>query len=170
MGHGNTQAIYLLHSKEIERFLVRRLSCPETAADLTQETFARLLRVGTTVQIENVRAYLFRIAANLALDHLRRRKHMPIPTDNADLQRVADTRPGQEQCLLSRQALMRLQQAIEDLPDRQREVFRLHKYHGLSYQQIADRLGIAKNTVMVHMVRALAQCRRAVDADHPEPG
>jgi RNA polymerase sigma-70 factor (ECF subfamily) len=170
VGQGNTQAIYLLHSREIERFLVRRLSCPDTAADLTQETFARLLRVGTTVQIENVRAYLFRTAANLALDHLRRRKHMPIPTDDTDLQRFPDTRPGQEQCLLSHQALQRLQDAVEALPQRQREVFRLHKFQGLSYQQIADRLGIAKNTVMVHMVRALAQCRRAVEADDGTAG
>jgi RNA polymerase sigma-70 factor (ECF subfamily) len=163
VGQANVQAIYLQHSQEIERFLVRRLACRETAADLTQETFARLLRAGTTEQIENVRAYLFRTAANLALDHLRRRKHMSVPADDGELERVADTRPGQEQGLLSRQALARLQAAVNTLPDRQREVFRLHKVDGLSYQEIADRLGIAKNTVMVHMVRALAHCRAALD-------
>jgi len=163
VGQGNVQAIYLQHSQEIERFLVRRLACPETAADLTQETFARFLRVGTTERIENVRAYLFRTAANLAMDHLRRRRHMSQPTDSVEIQHIADTRPGQEQGLLSRQALERLRRAVDALPERQREVFRLHKFDGLSYQEIAERLGIAKNTVMVHMVRALAQCRAALD-------
>ena len=157
------QAIYLQHSQEIERFLLRRLACRETAADLTQETFARFLRVGTTERIENVRAYLFRTAANLALDHLRRRRHMSQPTESITLQQVIDSRPGQEEGLQSRQALDRLRKAIDALPERQREVFRLHKFEDLSYQEIADRLGIAKNTVMVHMVRALAQCRAAVD-------
>lgn len=163
MGQSNVQALYLQHSGEIERFLQRRLACRETAADLTQETFARLLRTGTTEQIENVRAYLFRTAANLALDHLRRRKHMHLPTDSGELQRFADDRPGPERQLLSRQALARLRDAVEALPPRQREIFQLHKFGGLSYQEIALRLGISKNTVMVHMVRALATCRRALD-------
>lgn len=169
MGQANVQAIYLQHSQEIERFLLRRLACPETAADLTQETFARLLRAGATEQIENVRAYLFRIATNLALDHLRRGRHMvPAPEGDA-LERLADSRPGQEQHLLSREALDRLQRAVDILPIRQREVFRLHKFDGCSYQEIAARLGISKNTVMVHMVRALARCRAALD-EGDDPG
>lgn len=157
------QAIYQQHGREVERFLARRLACPETAAELTQETFARLLRSGALERIDNVRAYLFRTAANLALDHLRRRKHMHLPADAQELERVADTAPGVDRQLLSRQALQRLRAAVDALPARQREVFLLHKFQDLSYQEIADRLGIAKNTVMVHMVRALAQCRAALD-------
>lgn len=168
MGRGNVQAIYLLHSAEIERFLLRRLSCPDTAADLTQETFARLLRLGAIEQIENVRAYLYRTATNLALDHQRRRKHMHQSTDPKVLQNVADLGPDVERRLLSRERLERLRRAVDSLPPRQREVFLLHKFADLSYQEISDRLGISKNTVMVHMVRALGQCRDALDVDASE--
>ena len=60
----------------------------------------------------------------------------------------------------------RLERAIDDLPRRQREVILLHKFEGLSYSAIAERLGISKNTVMVHMMRALAHCRdRLADED-----
>jgi RNA polymerase sigma factor (sigma-70 family) len=157
------RVIYQEHGRELERFLVRRLTCPETAADLTQETFVRLLRSGPAEQIENVRAYLFRTAANLAVDHLRRRKHSHLAADTQELEGFADAAPGADRQLLSRRALARLRAAVEQLPARQREVFLLHKFHDLSYQEIAERLGIAKNTVMVHMVRALAHCRAALE-------
>jgi len=58
--------------------------------------------------------------------------------------------------------------AVEALPPRTREVFRLHKYEGLSYSDIAEQLGIAKNTVMVHMVKALGLCREAMKKHRDE--
>jgi RNA polymerase sigma-70 factor (ECF subfamily) len=57
--------------------------------------------------------------------------------------------------MISREEALALNAALLELPARCREVLILHKFEGLSYAEIADQLGIAKNTVMVHMVKAL---------------
>ncbi len=73
--------------------------------------------------------------------------------------------PSPERTLLAKDEVRRLEQAIRDLPARQREVLLLHKIRGFSYAEIAEELGISKNTVMVHMGRALANCRDRLAQD-----
>lgn len=60
---------------ELQRFLAHRLGCPDTAADLVQETFVRLAQLSPAQQPDNPCAFLFRIAANLAVDHQRRLRY-----------------------------------------------------------------------------------------------
>ena len=150
---------YIQYGAEVQRYLTRQVKCGFTAADLTQEVFLRLVRSGNSMELSNPRAYIYRIASNILTDHIRgaARKHSASHEPISDT--VAEEAPGPEDRLLSRDELMRLERAIADLPQRQREVMTLHKFDGLSYRDIADRLGISKNTVMVHMMRALAHCR-----------
>lgn len=68
--HG-ASALFLLYQKDLMRFLTYKVRCVETAADLTQETYLRIAHHPDAGNIENMRAYLFRIANNLALDYLR---------------------------------------------------------------------------------------------------
>lgn len=152
-------ALYLRYVGEIRHYLARRLSSTETAADLAQETFIRLLRGRPAEPIDDPRAYLYRIAANLATDHLRSSARTPptVPDEHPD--HAHDPMPGPEHTLLARDELRRLARAIDELPSRRREIFLLHKFEGLSHAEIAARLGIAKNTVMVQMMKALAHCR-----------
>ncbi len=154
----DVQNLYLQYGQELQGYLVRRLSCAETAADLTQEAFMRLIRTGPGSALDNPRAYLYRIASNLVTDHYREEGKRP---QSAVLQPtvIADVTPGQERALLAKDQVTHLERAIEALPPRQRQVLLLHKFEGMSYGEIAERLGISKNTVMVHMMRALAQCR-----------
>ena len=159
MRHSDVRQFYFEHGEELRRYLTQRLKCRQTAADLTQEVFVRLLRSPSDDVVENPRAYLYRIASNLLADHFRRLKRQPglvaLPFSGT----VPDEAPSPERAALTREELRRLEQAIEDLPPRQREVILLHKFDGLSYSAIAERLNISKNTVMVHMMRALAFCR-----------
>lgn len=164
MRQSDVQRFYSLHGRELKRFLTQRLNCADTAADLTQEAFLRLLRRGATATIENPRAYLYRIAANLAQDHFRHASRQP-PTIDNDQEAIADGMPSPERTLLAKDEVRRLEQAIRDLPARQREVLLLHKIRGFSYAEIAEELGISKNTVMVHMGRALANCRDRLAQD-----
>lgn len=159
LGSSDVHALYRQYGPEIRGYLIRRLRCAETAADLTQETFLRLLRQGEAARLDSPRSYLYRIAANLLNDHRRRQAARPPLADAAMLDQAASDLPGQDRVLLARSELARLGTAVESLPPRRREVFVLHKYGGLSYGEIADRLGISKNTVMVHMTKALAHCR-----------
>ncbi|HET8728198.1 MAG TPA: RNA polymerase sigma factor, partial [Alphaproteobacteria bacterium] len=108
--------------------------------------------------------YLFRTARNLVTDHYRAaRRAYSAATPDSEWQALPDPQPSAEAVILSREMLDVVRQAIADLPPRGREVFLLHKFEGLSYAEIAARLGIAKNTVVVHMVRSLAHCKRRLD-------
>jgi RNA polymerase sigma factor (sigma-70 family) len=160
------KTLFLAHGRALRQFLFRRVSCPDTAADLTQETFARLIRAEPAAVLQDPRAYLFRTAANLAADHWRARARAG-PQANAEAAETAeDPQPLPDRALLSREEFAVLRQAVADLPPRTREVFLLHKGQGLSYADIALRLGIAKNTVTVHMVRALGHCRKRLENYH----
>lgn len=149
---------------DLQRFFRRRVNSPETAADLTQETFLRLLRAGPAATLRDPKAYLFRTARNLVIDHHRSAKDRhSSPVADAEWRALRDPHPSPEATVLSREELDVVRQAIADLPPRGREVFLLHKFEGLSYAEIAGRLGIAKNTVVVHMVRSLAHCKKRLD-------
>ncbi|BBK37176.1 DNA-directed RNA polymerase sigma-70 factor [Allostella sp. ATCC 35155] len=166
-------SLFRRYSGTLQRFLIRRGATSDVAADLTQEAFLRLMRAAPPEGVRHQEAYLFRIAGNLSLDRHRREASsgtVPLSPGAGDLTR--DPAPAAEEALLSREALEVLRRAIAELPPRGREIFRMHKFEGLSYAEIADRLGIAKNTVMVHMVRSLAHCKRRLDAYRQagEPG
>jgi RNA polymerase sigma factor (sigma-70 family) len=139
---------------DLQRFLAHRLGCPDTAADLVQETFVRLAQLSPAQQPDNPRAFLFRIAANLATDHQRRLSYRA-------------KYESQDEAVFSKQQVLRLHDAIAELPPKCRDVFILHKFHHLSYAEVAARLGITKSTVVKHMIKALDHCRRRVEEDGP---
>ncbi|WEK45159.1 MAG: RNA polymerase sigma factor [Candidatus Andeanibacterium colombiense] len=148
---------------ELAAFLTRRVGDPALAADLTQEAYLRAAGLPDNATLLNPRAWLFATARNLVIDHARRAKLRHAAGEDA-LAGIADECPAADAVLLAREELAVLAAAVEALPPRTREVFRLHKYEGRSYSEIAEQLGIAKNTVMVHMVKALALCREAMRA------
>ncbi|WP_296615429.1 RNA polymerase sigma factor [Sphingomonas sp.] len=151
-----------IHWWPLCRFIAGRVGDASAAADITQEAFARFAGLPEDRFPANPKAYLFAVASNLAVDHLRARggtTALSIDEDGVDA--VPDPAPRADTALISKEELQILQAAIDDLPPRTREVFVMCKYDQLSYAEIADRLGIARNTVMVHMTRALSHCRDA---------
>ncbi len=151
---------------ELAAFLTRRLGDPVVAADITQEAYLRAAALPANTALINPRAWLFATARNLLVDHARRSHVRRAVNGTAEyFAELSDQCPGADAILLSREELAMLARAIEALPPRTREVFRLHKFDGRSYAEISAQLDIAKNTVMVHMVKALGHCRKAMQ-DH----
>jgi RNA polymerase sigma-70 factor (ECF subfamily) len=158
------EALFRDCREDLQRYFRRRIASAEAVADLTQETFLRLLRAGALAALRDPRAYLFRAASNLVTDHYRSSGGRPDGfIGEAEWRALPDPTPSPEATVLSREELAVLECAIADLPPRGREVLMLHKFQGLSYAEIAVRLGISKNTVVVHMVRSLAHCRNRLD-------
>lgn len=159
-----------VHWDELAGYLRRRLGDPALASDLTQEAFLRLAELPDETTVLNPRGYLFAVAQRLLADHWRStRLRYEAPAAAGVLEQVVDPAPRPDESVANRQAVAVLSRTIEALPPRTREVFRLHKFENLTYIEIGKRLGMARNTVMVHMTLALARCRDAL-AEHFQKG
>lgn len=152
-------ALYLDHAGEIRRYIGRRIACRETVADLAQETFVRLLSSERTPEPGKRRAYLFRIAEHLTIDHFRRHAAHDACVSLDQCAEIACPVPPPERYAIARQQIRRLQVAIDELPPRCREVFVKHKFDGLSQKTLAAAYGISLNAVEKLLIRALLRLR-----------
>jgi RNA polymerase sigma factor (sigma-70 family) len=138
--------------------------CRDTAAELTQEAYLRLLSFSRQETIRHPRAFLYQTAKNLALDHLRKDKVQALHvTDFDEAAQVPADQPSAERVLLDRERVDQFLSAMETMPSRSREVFVLHRVEELSYRQIAHRLNISESAVEKNIMRALTHCRRALE-------
>lgn len=150
------EELFLRYRGEIHLFLARRLANPDLARDLTQETFARLLGAEAAETVGNVRAWLYRTAHHLAVDHRRkqlRQQTVSLPGDA--LSGYRDELPSSETRAADREALLLLQRALAELPELTREIFRLTRIEGLSYAETARQLSVSESSVQKHLARAL---------------
>lgn len=152
--------LYLQHIAELRHYLAQRVACREVARELAQETFLRMMLSDGKDAIRNPRAFLYRIATNLAVDHYRSEAGRPreiLPLE--DCAEQACPRPGPEQVASARQTLARLAAVVEQLPPRCREVFLRHKFDGCRQADLAREYGISVNAIEKHLIRALVQLR-----------
>jgi len=151
------------HRKELASFLFSRVSCQETANDLLQDMFLRLLNVKSTEPIQNPRAFLYRIAANLATDYLRRQQNDRFEWSEHETLAVAAISSSPEQHLLSMQELDLCEKTLLQLSPLCLKIFVMSRFDGLTHQQIADELGISVSWVEKNIIRALKQCKHALN-------
>ncbi|MDO9214080.1 MAG: sigma-70 family RNA polymerase sigma factor [Methylococcales bacterium] len=150
------------HNAAIVAFLLNRVACPETAQDLSQETYLRLLNKGEITHDENIIGYLFRIADRLAIDYLRQ-GHLP---RNNTVALTDDLHCPQLQPDVLTELRERCQlvlDAINSLPLKYQRVFLLRKIDELSYNQIAQQLAISEKTVQRYLVNALLHCHHYLE-------
>lgn len=154
-------ALYATEQDRLRRRLIGRGLSAQQAADAVQELFLRLLRA-PRADVRDPSAYLSRAADSIAVDHWRReqRTNLLFESEPPDALLIADPTPSSEARLVEQETIQDLEQALSTLPPRCREVLLLHKFEELSYAEIALRLGISRNTVMVHLANAMSQLRR----------
>lgn len=153
------------HRHELLRFLSRRISCAEAAQDIFQETFIRYAGYSDKSTVENPRAFIFRIAANLAVDHLRSRSRQPLqelqnPPEDGDESEGLSL--SVERTVISQQQLEQLIAALAELSPKCREVFILLKLKHCSYAEVEQRLGISQTMIFKYLTQALSHCRRRI--------
>jgi len=133
-------------------------------ADLLQEVAARLVTAAPRLSLNgNARGYLFRIAANVWHDHLRRelvRRRAAVALDAGERAVAA----AADAPLLEDELRVAVRRAVEDLPTVQRQVVELRQQRGLTFQQIADRLDRPLGTVLTQMRAALARISAALES------
>jgi RNA polymerase sigma factor (sigma-70 family) len=151
---------FQVYYDDLRAFLTRKCGSTMLAAEVVQEMYLRLRRLVAVPPVEEPRAYLFRMADHLAIDHLRAQerhaqRHVELPSE--DMPSLA---PSPEVIAESRQQVEILRRAVLELPERCREAFLLHKGLGKSYSAIAAELGISVRTVEHHLAKAMSHCRK----------
>ncbi|MBO6803706.1 MAG: sigma-70 family RNA polymerase sigma factor [Thalassospira sp.] len=154
--------------EQLLRFLTRKMNGDsERAADVVQDTYVRLAGTSELDEtIDNPRAYIYRVAGNLAIDRIRRERRMSahVETDQAQSE-IHDPQPGPEKIFLSREQINILDHALSKLPEKPRRALLLFRVDGLSHSEIADRLGVSNSMVAKYIARALKHCRDALLAE-----
>ena len=165
LAENDLHRIFLDTSPQLHQFLARRVQCSETASDLTQEVYLRLPQMQRSVANESgIRAWLFRVASNLSIDHLRsQRRHAELQNRFCGNETEIDKAPSLCQAAMDRDLLKQVQNALEELPDQCAEVLYLSRIEGYSHAQIAEQLSISKSLVEKHIARALNHCRHLVE-------
>lgn len=155
------EALVARHWAPLVRYAASILGDPDDARDAAQEAVTRLwVRRDSFGTIVSARALLVRLVRNVAFDELRRRRRRARIIAVAP---IVEEPPREPDELLAEAELRSVvQQAVEGLPERRREVFRLAREGGLSYVEIAELLNLSPQTVANHMSLALHDLRRAI--------
>lgn len=150
------------HGPGLAAFIRRRVRRPVDASDLTQELYLRFLRADRAELIRNPEAYLYTVAVNLLREQsvLDQRQGRLVdaaePTMDAAL---VDFRTPEEEADLE-ERMARITRTIDALPAKPRAALVLQYRDGLSYEEIAERLGVTTHAVKKYVMQGLALCRK----------
>jgi len=162
----------------LRNFIRRRVADPSDAEDILQEVFFELVETYRLMKpIEQVGAWLFRVARNRITDLFRKRKpeastNDPVAEEEGEFLTWEDLLPsrdaGPEAAYARTVLLAELEDALEDLPDEQREVFLAHEIEGRSFKDLAAETGLSVNTLLSRKHYAVIHLRERLRAVYDE--
>jgi RNA polymerase sigma factor (sigma-70 family) len=153
---------YFVRREELKRFFAARFGSAEQAEDLVQDLYLKVASLDPGQVVDNPGGYLYRLAMNLMLDHVRQQARNGL-RDGAWRQAhthalggedIADE-PPIEDAISAKRRLADMVAGVDALPEKTRKVFRLHKFEGLTHAQTAARLGMSQRMVEKHVRAAL---------------
>jgi RNA polymerase sigma factor (sigma-70 family) len=161
----------------LRNFIRRRVIDQDDADDILQDVFEELVEAWRlTDPIEQIGAWLFRVARNRIIDRFRKKKETPLPqsidsidSDDDDLRldlALPSPDAGPEAAYARAALLDTLQAALDELPANQREVFIAHELDGRSFKEIAQLSGVGVNTLLARKRYAVLHLRERLRAFH----
>ncbi|MDD9937550.1 MAG: RNA polymerase sigma factor [Myxococcales bacterium] len=158
-------------------FILRYVSNSDTAADLLQDAFAKVIQSSASFHEQSkFSTWMYTIARNVCIDHLRKQKHRRHASLDASrsgdstpplAERVPGASPEVDRQAAGARMRERIAEAVEALPHEQREVFLLRQVQHLPFAQIAEVVGASENTVKSRMRYALERLQEAL-ADYED--
>jgi RNA polymerase sigma factor (sigma-70 family) len=158
------ERLFREHNEALVRFLRGRVGSHNEALEVAQEAYVRLLSLDQPGAVSYLRAFLFKTAANIAIDRRRRHRNYDKVTERQLFAELTENRTPERQ-LAAEQTLHILSGLIEAMPAKCQESFVLNQIHGLDAAAIAARLGITESMVRKYVVRALLHCRERMDLE-----
>jgi len=150
------------HNRALVSFLTARLHSLQDAKDVAQEAYVRLLQLDTPGALSFLRAYLFRIAQNLAIDRIR---HQAMRVRAADTEALLfddlDEASSPERIVVAQDELRRIGDRLQVLPAPCRRAFVMHVLLDHSVTDIAGEMGVTDRTIRNYVARGLALCQVA---------
>ena len=156
----------------IRRYLSRFLRNAQDVDDSLQETFLKGFAAETKTGILEPKAFLYRIAKNVALYEIRkkRKNHVGYLEDSGGVELLEDTeQPGAGEQIDGRRKLVILAKAVATLPPQCRRAFLMRRVEGLRYKQIANRMNISVSAVEKHVTNAVIKCNEYLLQQGLEP-
>lgn len=156
-------ALFAQHKRSLLWVLRRIVRDQQAAEDLAQETYLKTHQALANRRIEHLEQYIFQTARNLALDHNRRNRfrgqfyHADVSDEK--LQNIPYDAPNAEENTIECERRKLFEKALSELPLRAREAWALSYVEELTYQEIADRLGVSRNTVYNDIKLVIGYCR-----------
>src|ERR1700682_813858 len=165
--------------RRLRNFIRKRVADDEEAEDILQDVFYELIEAYRLMKpIEQVSAWLFRVARNRIIDLFRKKKSVSI-TASATLDPESGEAPALEELLPSPDAgpeavyarsvlLEQLDAALDELPEEQREVFIAHEIEGRSFKQLSAETGVSINTLLSRKHYAVLHLRERLQSIYKE--
>jgi RNA polymerase sigma factor (sigma-70 family) len=155
------------------RFILRRVDDEGDAEDILQDVFYELTEAYRLMKpIEQVGAWLSRVARNRIIDRFRKKKPVAEVLNEQGVPRLEDLLPSPAagpEALYARGVLLEeLEAALEELPEEQRDVFVAHEMDGKSFKQLAEETGLSVNTLLSRKHYAILHLRRRLEAIYEE--
>jgi RNA polymerase sigma factor (sigma-70 family) len=159
------ERLYAQHGA-LKAYFERRVRQRPDAAELAQEVYVRILRSAHPEQIRNPEAYLFTVAANLLREHavMQRQRGQQIEIDDELAQELPAEFTGFDDEADRDRRIERLQEVLGQLSPKCQAAVVLQYWHGLSYAEIGERLGVSANMVKKYLSQALLHCRKRMQS------
>jgi RNA polymerase sigma factor (sigma-70 family) len=159
----------------LRNFIRRRVTDESDAEDILQDVFYELIEAYRLMKpIEQVGAWLYRVARNRIIDGFRKKKPQPFSaekdpdTEGGDSLSLEELLPspdaGPESTYARSILLEELDAALDELPEDQREVFLAHEFEGLSFKEISAETGVGVNTLLSRKHHAVLYLRRRLQS------
>ena len=173
-----TEAIHK-ERRRLLRFIRRRVADAADAEDLLQDVLSELVEAERLIRpIEEISAWLFRVARNRITDRFRKKKPEPLPEGHAggdeagealSLEDLLPSRDAGPEAAYARGMLLdQLEAALDELPEEQRAVFIAHEWEGKSFRELAAETGVGVNTLLSRKHAAVVHLRRRLQSLYEE--
>ena len=156
------EKLFREHNRALIAFLQCRLNSHSDAQEVAQEAYLRMLTLDNREEVDSLRSYLFKIAGNLAVDRLRKRKvRSDFAAAQAHDEPVMESSPDHHAMAVEQVAGIR--RALRELPPKASQAFVMHVIEGRDFGTVAQTMKLSERMVRYHVTHALAHCRAWVD-------
>ena len=152
--------LYMLYYQKLYRYVGLYVRKDEVVAEIVSDVFFAIWEKRVEMlDVNNVNAFIYRIAKYKALNYLRKRNLNTVDIDEIPFDLYAGTSTSPEDNMISSETVQEINDAVEHLPSKCKLAFKLVREDGMSYKEAADVLSISTRTLEVHVYRAVRKIR-----------